>query len=398
MHSNLQERLILVTLAAIQFTHVVDFMILMPLGPQLMRVFNINSQQFAILVAAYSLSAGAVGFAGAFFLDRLDRKKAVMGAYIGFALGTFLCSVSPTYATLLIARIITGMFGGLLSGLIMSVIGDVIPFERRGKAMGVVMSGFAAATVFGVPFGLWVGTQYGWNTPFFFLSGAALIILAGIVFCLPKMTAHMTAAENTKIYTNFLDILKNPSQRSALLLISIMMFGQFVMVPFISPYLVANVGFSELQLTLVYLFGGVGTLVASTPIGYLADRFGKPQVFTAAVLLVIGPILILTHLGPSPMWLPLIVSTAMFVLMIARMVPAMALITATASDQNRAGFMSLITSVQQLAAGAGAFIGGAIVVQSATGHFLHYPTVGYIAIVANVIAVFLIRRIKPIQS
>jgi predicted MFS family arabinose efflux permease len=164
-----KEKILLFILASIQFTSIMDFMIMMPLGPQLMRIFQINPQEFGFLVSAYTFAAGFSSFIGVFWIDNFDRKKALMNMYLGFLLGTLACALSPTYTILVLSRILTGLFGGLLMALVFSIIGDVIEEKRRGTAMGYVSTSFSLASVLGVPFGLFIASFWNWHAPFFFL-------------------------------------------------------------------------------------------------------------------------------------------------------------------------------------------------------------------------------------
>ncbi|MGB3618698.1 MAG: MFS transporter, partial [Catalinimonas sp.] len=332
-----KEYLLLAVLAAIQFTHIVDFMILMPLGPQLMRLFDIDPQQFSLLVSAYTFSAGIFGFAGAFFLDRFDRKRALQTLYVGFVVGTVLCALAPTYEVLLLTRVATGAFGGVLGALVLAIVGDAFPLSRRAGAMGVVMAAFSVASVFGVPFGLYLATQFTWHAPFYFLGGLGVLTGLGIALGVPVMRDHLAgdeAAEQRKHpLLAITSVLRNPNQLRALLFMLMMMMGQFTVIPLIATYMVRNVGFTEQQLTWIYLCGGGLTIFTSPLIGRLADRVGHRRVFTLFMVLNLIPLVIVTNLPPSPVWLVLIVSTFFFVCGGGRMIPAMSMITSTVRPQ-----------------------------------------------------------------
>ncbi len=390
------ERLLLLTLAAIQFTHIVDFMIMMPLGPQLMRLFGISPQQFSGLVSAYTFSAGAVGFLAASFIDRFDRKTMLLISYLGFVLGTFSCALSPNYHFLLISRIVTGAFGGVQGSLVMAIIGDVIPYERRATAMGQVMAAFSAAAVFGVPMGLYIATLWSWHAPFFALAVSGLFVIGLIGYFVPKLRDHIHATRPpvSELFTN---VAANPNQLRGLTLTVMLMLGQFTVIPFLSPSMVANVGFTERQLTWIYFIGGAVTIFSSQGVGRLADRFTNVRVFSWSALLAIIPIFLITHLGPTPIPFVLLITTAFFVISGGRMIPAMTLITSTVRPQQRGGFMSLNSAVQQLAAGAASMIAGMIVIKNETGQLLHYERVGYLAIAASFMCVLLARGIRPLD-
>lgn len=392
-----KEKLLLLTLAAIQFTSIMDFMIVMPLGPQLIRLFQINPRQFSFIVASYTFSAGIIGFMAAFVIDKFDRKKALFIAYIGFIIGTLACAMAPTYHFLLAARILTGAFGGVLGALIMAIIGDTIPFERRGAAMGTVMAAFSIASVFGVPFGLYLANLFSWHAPFYFLGIVGSVNIIFITLFVPSMDSHKE--NRTKNPFEIIgNITSDKNQLFALLFMMLLMLGQFSIIPFISPYMVSNVGFSEHDLTYIYLIGGGLTIFSSPVIGKMADKYGKLRVFTVFACIVIIPLALITNLHRVAMPLVLMTTSLFFVCAGGRMIPASAMITATVKPQNRGSFMSINASVQQLSSGLASFIAGAIIVKGADGELYNYQYVGYIAIAATIIAIFVARKLRVVDA
>jgi MFS transporter, DHA1 family, inner membrane transport protein len=388
------ELYILLTLAAVQFTNIMDFMIMMPLGPQLRDIFHITPAQFGLLVSAYTLTAGTVGFFSSFVIDRFDRKRSLTWAYLGFTIGTFMCAFAPNYHLLLLARAGTGVFGGLIGGLTFSITGDLIPFARRGRAMGIVMTSFSAASVFGVPFGLFIASKYDWHAPFVFLGVFGLVLQLLIYKVIPPVGAHLASSREQKPFELLQSILKNRSQRFALFLTSMLMLGQFTIIPFLADYMVRNVGFKNSQLPYIYFFGGLATIFSSPIIGKLADRYGAANVFFIAAVLALIPIWIITHLSPTPVWIVLIVTTLFFVIGGGRMVPAMALVTSAVEPRFRGGFMSLNGSLQQLFSGVAAFVGG-LIVYEADGKLVNYNYVCYLTIFATLMCLWISRQIRP---
>jgi predicted MFS family arabinose efflux permease len=247
------ERLLLYVLAAAMFTHIMDFMIIMPLGPQLMRLFDITAQQFSLLVASYTITAGVSGFFAAFFIDRYDRKKSLILVYAGFAIGTLACALSPTFIVLLLTRSLTGAFGGVLGALILSIVSDAIPLERRAQGIGVVMASFGVASVFGVPFGLFLASKFSWHAPFLFLGGIAMIVTLLIIAWIPVMTKHLSGNGHASPIEVLRQIFGRPNARLGLTFTSVLMLGHFTIIPFVATYFVGNVGFSEDELTYIYL-------------------------------------------------------------------------------------------------------------------------------------------------
>jgi predicted MFS family arabinose efflux permease len=393
-----KEKLLLWTLAAINFTHIVDFMILMPLGPQLMRIFEISPREFGLLVSSYTFSAGISSFLGAFILDKYDRRTILLWVFTGFLFGALACALSPNYAILLISRILSGIFGGLTSALVLSIIGDVIPDGRRGRAMGLVMAAFSVASVVGVPFGLFIASISNWHAPFFFLAGLSLVILWMIFKYIPSITAHI---QKQQFKPSPIQVIRrvtgNTNQMRAISLTVMMMLGQFAVIPFLSPYMVANVGFTEIELTYIYMAGGLFTIFTSPWVGKLTDKYGKIKVFTIFMTLNVIPIAVITQLGQTPIPYVLLISTLFFVTSNGRMVPAAALITGTAKAENRGSFLSFNSAVQQFAAGLASFLAGLILAEGINGELVNYDIVGYFAIVLSLLCIPLARRIKVID-
>lgn len=394
-----KEKFLLWTLAAINFTHILDFMIIMPLGPQLMRLFDISPREFGLLVSSYTFSAGISSFMGAFFLDKYDRRTMLLWVFVGFLLGTLACAVAPNYAILLSSRIVAGLFGGLTSALVLAVVGDAIPDKRRGRAMGLVMAAFSVASVFGVPFGLFIASLSSWHAPFVFLAFLSLVILWMIARFVPSMKGHISSAQVKPTPMQVVRrVTGNANQMRAISLTIMMMLGQFAIIPFLSPFMVANVGFSELQLTYIYIAGGAFTVFTSPWVGRLTDRYGKSRVFTVFMSLNVIPIAVITHLGNTPVYYVLLVSTLFFVTSNGRMVPAAALITGTAKPENRGSFLSFNSAVQQLSSGVASFIGGMILAEGVDGTLLHFNWIGYGAIAISLLCIPLMRRIKVVDA
>ncbi|MDZ4815999.1 MAG: MFS transporter [Verrucomicrobiota bacterium] len=389
-----QENAILLLLAAVQFTHILDFMIMMPLGPQFMRVLHIDAQAFSWLISSYSYSAGVTGLLAPLFIDRMGRKHLFCIMYAGFILGTLSCGFANSYESLLMARIFTGGFGGILGALIFSIVGDLIPFQRRGRAMGIVMAGFSASAVVGVPLGLFLATHWNYRVPFFVLAGLASIVYVGIVWLVPAFKGHI---EINKPKAHFLrvyyEILKIPEVQVALVLMFILVLGQFSVIPFISAYYVSNVGFSERQLSFIYLFGGLMTAFTSPWAGRLADKFGKKRVFRCMAVASIIPLVLVTHLPPVHIGVALLVTTLFFAFVAGRMVPAMALITECVPARIRGGFMSIHTAIQNTAAAVASTIAGLLVTTGADRQLHGYPRVGYLAVLATLFSLYLIGRL-----
>lgn len=390
----LSERLLLLVLASIQFTVVVDFLIVLPLGPQYMRVFNLSPAQFGLIVSSYALSAGVSGVAAGLFLDRFDRRPALLGLYLGFALGTLACALAPTYHLLVAARIIAGAFGGVSGALILAIIGDVIPEFRRGAAMGLVMSAFSVASIAGVPLGLVLASNLNWHVPFYGLAAISAIILAVAYRVMPALPEHLSHHRDEHPFRRLLSVLAQRDHQMAFVFMAVLTCSGFVVFPYLSNYMVANVGLTEKQLPLIYLAGGACTIFSMNWIGRWADRSGKRRVFIIMSLCSTVPILALTNLPVVPLVLAVSVSTLLMICMSGRMVPAMAMMTGSIEARFRGGFMSLNSSVQQFSCGLAAFMSGHIIGQSADGTMTRFPWVGLLSVIFLTAGIFLSRFLK----
>jgi predicted MFS family arabinose efflux permease len=392
------ERRLILILAGVQFTNIMDFMVLMPLGPQLMRVMHVGPREFSFLVAAYTLSASAASFLTALHIDRFDRKRALLVLYTGFALSNLLCGLATGYAALLAGRLLAGAFGGVCGAAVFAVIGDAVPQERRGSATGTVSTAFAISAVAGVPAGLFLAAAFGWRAPFLFLVMLSSVILVGIVRLVPPMHGHVDASNpDASPLHRVRNILRDANHRWALALPATMVFGGFSVIPFLSPYAVANVGLRETDLPYIYFFGGLATAFTSRYIGRLSDRHGKRETFAMVAGLSILPILVVTNLPPAPVWV-LVACTTMFTVFISgRVVPAMALVTASAQPRVRGGLMSFNSALQHLSSGLASLSAGRIIGQTETGALTRYWVVGLIAVVCTLVAIGISRRIKPVS-
>lgn len=389
-----RELWLLLTIAGIQFTHILDFMIMMPLGPQFTRLFGISDAQFGLLVSAYTLSAGVSGLAAATYVDRFDRKRLLLTLYALFALATLACGLALGYGFLMLARVAAGMFGGVLSALSQTIVADVVPFERRGRAMGIVMSSFSVSTVAGVPLGLFLASHLGWQAPFIGIAGLSAVLAAGAAWTMPALSHHLSVKDRPPIWRGIGMVLAEPNHQRAFVFSALLMFTGFTVLPYITIYMQANVGLLQTQIPYLYLCGGLATLFTARLFGRLADRLGKVRMFTVLALAVIVPMLATTLMTPWPLWAVLVVSTGLFIFMSGRMIPGMALVTGAANPALRGTFMALNASVQSAAMGLASFVGGLIISRDADGLVQHYWVSGLLGAGASLAAIWMARRVR----
>lgn len=392
------EILLILTLAAIQFTHILDVMIIMPLGKQFMEIFDISPTEFSFIVSIYAYAAAVSGFLSAFWVDRYDRKNALLFLFSGFTVSTFACAWAPDYFFLLGARAISGAFGGVMTAVILSIVGDVFPYEKRGRATGYIMMAFSVASVVGVPSGIWIAAKFDWRMTFKVVGAIASVFLFLIYFKIPTLNSHLKSGIIEKNPLKILQpIFTNNNQLSALLFSMTLIFGHFAIIPFIAPFMELNIGFTGEEITYIYFVGGLFSVVCLPLVGNLADKFGKKQVFTVGTFLAIGSILWITNLQTESILIALMATSSYFVASGSRNVPATAIVTSVVQPENRGSFMSIRTSVNQFAIGASSQIAGLIVIENADGTLGNYGYVGIFAVVVSLIALTMVYRLRIVS-
>jgi DHA1 family inner membrane transport protein len=389
----LSEKALLILLASVQFTHIMDFMVMMPMGPQLMRELDIGPEKFSGMVAAYTFSAGIVGLLAAPLMDRFDRRKLLLLSFAGFILGTLACGLAHTAVALTQARIICGAFGGVSGAVVLAIVSDVVPPERRAAGMGIIMTAFSAAAALGVPVGLFLAQKFTWETPFFVVVGAGVITWVLLWYYLPPVRDHLKIPKSQRGEA-FWALLKNANAGWALLFMFMLVLGHMIVVPLLSPYLVHNLGLPEEHLSLVYLIGGCLTIFTSPYVGRLADRIGRMKVLGLMIVAAAAVVLTISHAPRLPTLAILTLSGLFFIFASGRFVPAQAIGSLAVPQAQRGAFMSLNTCVRDLGAGVASLLAGFLVTKAPTGELLHYNHIGYVAVAASALSYWLGRRIR----
>ncbi|WP_293751798.1 MFS transporter [Limnohabitans sp. Rim8] len=385
---------LLLTLAGIQFTHILDFMIMMPLGPHFTALFGISNAQFGLLVSAYTLSAGFSGLMAATYIDRFSRKQLLLAMYSLFGLATLACALAPDYVWLMVARVAAGLFGGVLSALSQTIVADVIPFERRGRAMSVVMTSFSVSTVAGVPLGLFLAAHFNWHAPFVGIAVLVGLLALGAWQTLPRLDAHLHHPERVSVWRGIGQVLAEPNHLKAFAVSGLMMFAAFTVIPYITIYLQSNAGMQAAQVPWIYLCGGLATLLSARYFGRLTDRVGKVRMFQRLALAVTVPLMATTLSQGLPLWGLLVISTLFFTVMSGRMIPGMAMISSAALPRLRGTFMTLNSAVQSTSMGLAALVAGLIIGRDAQGQLTLYWVAGLLGVLASVLSVWLAGHLR----
>lgn len=387
------EIFIIAILAFLQFTVVLDFMVLSPLGAILLEDLDISTTQFGLVVSAYAISAFVSGILSAGFADKFDRKKYLMFFYLGFILGTVLCALANSYAMLLVARIITGLFGGVISSISFAITTDLFKVEYRGRVMGFIQMAFAASQILGLPIGLKLAELYGWHSSFWMIVLVGIPIGLIILKYMKPINEHLKLKSEHKAYQHLYHTISNPVHVKAFTATVLLATGGYMMMPFGSAFSTNNLGLSIKELPMLYAITGAFSIVTGPIIGRMSDKLGRFRIFLVGTLLSIAMVLYYTRLGITPFALVVVINVLLFMGITGRIVSSSALISVIPEPQNRGSFMSVNASIQQLAGGISSAIAGMIVVQAPNGTIEHYEVLGYVVTASMIIACYLIFRL-----
>ncbi|MBC7419196.1 MAG: MFS transporter [Bdellovibrio sp.] len=374
------QKFVVAIMAFLQFTIILDFMIMSPLGATMMPSLSITPAQFGLVVSVYAFSAGISGLAAAGFADRFDRKKLLLLFYTGFILGTLFCALAPNYHFLLAARMITGFFGGVIGSIVFAITTDLFPMAMRGRVMGFIQTAFAASQVLGIPAGLYISNIWGWHAPFLMIVGVGAFVGIFIFTYLRPIDGHLKLHADTNAFHHLKKTVTTPRYLLAFATTALLSTGGFMLMPFSSAFTVHNLGIDIGKLPMMYLITGVCAIFIGPLVGRASDAFGGLKVFNFGALLTIVMVLIYTNLGITPVGIAIFVNTLMFIGIFSRMIPSQALMSAIPEPASRGSFMAVSSSLQQISGGVAAVVAGLIVVEETGGHLDHFDTLGYILV------------------
>jgi len=392
------QKFVVAILAFLQFTVVLDFMILSPLGAMLLKELHITTKQFGAVVSAYAFSASVAGILAAGFADKFDRKRLLLFFYSGFVLGTFLCGVAPSYEFLFVARMVTGLFGGVIGSISFAIIADLFPFEARGRVMGFVMTAFSASQVLGIPLGLYLSTHWGWHSPFLMIVSISVAVGVLIAIRLKPINEHLKTPSDRNALRHLLKTLAEPRYSWAFAATMLLAVGGFMLMPFGSTFCVENLGIPLTELPVVYVATGVSSFIAGPLLGRLSDSIGKYPMFCIGSSLGMALVIYYCGLGVTPLGIVIALNIVLFICITARMVSAQALSSAVPDPGDRGAFMSINSSLQQLAGGVASWTSGLIVVQTAAGPLQNYDELGWVVACAMLITIILMFKVNGLVS
>ena len=388
------QKFVIALLTFLQFTIILDFMVLSPLGAQLLKELHISTGQFSLVVSAYAFSAGASGLLAAGFADRFDRKNLLLFFYAGFIAGTLLCGIAPDYPFLLIARIVTGVFGGVIGSISFAIITDLFALDKRGRVMGFVQMAFASSQVLGLPIGLYLASHLGWHSPFLMIVGLSSAVGIAIVIYLKPIDAHLKIKSDRSAFAHLSKTISQPAYLRAFGATTLLATGGFMLMPFGTAFGVNNLGLTLDQLPILYMVTGIFSMMMGPLIGKLSDQIGKYKVFVMGSAIGSVIVVIYCNLGITPLWLVILLNIFLFMGILSRMISSSALMTAIPEPADRGAFMGINSSIQQIAGGIASAIAGLIVVQNANGTLEHYDTLGYVVVCTMLITVVLLHFIN----
>lgn len=389
------QKFVIAMLALLQFTIVLDFMVLSPLGDILMKSLDMSPSRFGLVVSSYAFSAGISGILAAGFADKFDRKKLLLFFYTGFIIGTVFCATANTYHMLLIARIVTGLFGGVIGAISMAILTDLFQVHQRGRVMGFVQMSFAASQVLGIPIGLYIANTWGWHAAFLMIVGIGVLISLLVFFKMQPVDKHLAVQSDKNAFLHLWHTLANNRYQTGFIATAFLSIGGFMLMPFGSAFLINNVQITQEQLPIIFMITGLSSIVIMPMVGKLSDKVDKFNIFVFGSVVAIIMVIIYTSIGVVPMWQVILINVILFMGIMSRMIPATTLTTSIPEMKDRGAFMSINASLQQMAGGIAAICAGMIVTQPAKHSPLqHYNTLGYVVSVVIVVCALLVFRVN----
>ena len=383
------QKFIIAVLSFLQFTIILDFMVLAPLGPLLMSELKINTAQFGWVVSAYAFSAGISGLLSSGFADRFDRKSLMLFFYSGFILGTVLCALATTYHFLLIARIVTGIFGGVVGSITFAIVTDLFEMQTRGRVMGFLQSAFAGSQVLGLPIGLYLAPRLGWHSPFWIIVGVSAVVWILIILMMKPINAHLQLQSDRNAFQHLIHIIGQSRYLKVFGTTAFLATGGFMLMPFGTVFLTANMGIDPNDIFKIYIVTGASAMIISPLVGKLSDKIGKYKVFVGGSVLSILMVVFYTNLARTPLNTAIIINVILFTGISSRIVSSSALISAIPDARDRGGFMGINSSLQQISGGIAAFIAGQIVWTNAGGLLENYDVLGYVVAASTLLTIIL---------
>ncbi|MBC8028198.1 MAG: MFS transporter [Steroidobacteraceae bacterium] len=381
-------------LAFLQFAVILDFMLMSPLGAVIMPALSITPAQFGTVVSAYAFAAGISGLLTAGYADRFDRKKLLLFFYVGFILGTLWCGLAQSFESLLLARIVTGLFGGVIGSVVLAIATDLFAPQMRGRVMGFIQTAFAASQILGIPIGIYLSNRWNWHVPFLALVVFGAIGGVLIAAFMKPVAGHLQVPQQHSAFNHLRLTVTEPRYLLSFVSVLFLATGGFMLMPFSSAFTVGNLGISLHDLPIIYLVTGIATIFVGPLVGKVSDAFGPLRVFLGGTALTIVMVLIYTNLGVSTLVVVTAINVVLFIGIFSRMIPFQSLMSQVPAQPQRGSFNAINASISQLAGGVASLVAGHIVTQGADGRIHHYDVAGYVVVVTSLLACVLLWRIQ----
>lgn len=388
------QKSVIAMLAFLQFAVIIDFMLMAPLGALIMPALHASTAQFGTVVSAYAFAAGAAGFLAAGYADRFDRKRLLLFFYAGFILGTAWCGLASSFESLLAARIVTGLFGGVIGSVVLAIATDLFVPEQRGRVMGFIQTAFAASQILGIPVGIWLSTRWDWQVPFLALAALGLATGLLIALLMRPVDAHLQLRQERSPLLHLIHTLVEPRHALSFLAMLILATGGFMLMPFSTAFTVYNLGISLDHLPVIYLATGVSIIFIGPMVGKATDALGKLRVFLIGTAIMSVMVLVYTNLERSTLAVVTVINVVLFLGIFSRMIPFQTLMTQVPATTHRGAFNAVSASLSQLAGGVAAVVAGHIITEGADGKLQHYEVAGYIVVATGLLASVMMWRIE----
>lgn len=388
------QKLVAGLLAFLQFAVILDFMVMAPLGALIIPALDITPARFGMIVSAYAFSAGLSGLLAAGFADRFDRKKLLLFFYVGFLAGTLWCGLAQTFPSLLLARIVTGLFGGVIGSVVLAIATDLYAATLRGRVMGIIQTAFAASQVLGLPLALLASNRWDWHAPFFLLVGLGVLGGLLVAWRLKPVTAHLEHAREVHPVRHLIDTIVSRRHLPAFATTVLLTTGGFMIMPFSSVFIVNNLGLANTDLPTIYMLTGLCTILAGPLVGKMVDAVGRMPVFLAGSAVTIVMVLVYTNLERVSLPVLVLVNVTMFLGIFARMIPYQAMSASVPEAQMRGSFNAISASIQQLSGGVAAVIAGHLVSIGADGRLHGFNRLGWVLVGTTIAGAFLVNQVN----
>lgn len=386
---------LIAVLALLQFSVVLDFMIIAPLGDILMKALSVKPAQFSLIVSSYAFSAAASGILTAGFADKFGRKNTLLFFYSGFAIGTLLCGIANSFWMLLVARIVTGLFGGVIGAIVLSIVADMFEPHQRGRTMSYIQMAFGGSQILGIPLGIVLANNFGWHSTFLMIVVLAIIVLIAVAVKLKPINGHLNNNSYKNPLLHLWHTVSNRKYQKGYLAMAFLSIGGFMLIPFTSSFLVNNVGITQEQLPIIFMLIGVCSLIIMPFIGKLSDQIDKFKIFFGGSLIAIFMILVYTHLTVVPIWEVTIIYVLVMVGIMGRTIPVQSLNTLIPKSTDTGAYMSITSSLQQIAGGLGAVIAGLVVKQkTSTSPLQLFDILGYIISIIFLVCIYFVYQMN----